>query len=453
MPEPPGRARRLFNTGAVLARAAVERAVPFRDPRWIARLQGRRVRAIVRHAHATVPFYRRAMAERGLAPDDIQDAAGLARLPLLDSRHVRLHIDEFVSSAYDRSALYALETSGSSSLVRTRVYWDAQSILEKLAHTARDRAVLDRLVGSKDARRRLYILPPLGASMRLVAWWDEMTIVPRAPRSILGPEAPYAAAVERLRAQEPHVVYSFGSYADGFFRFVRSRRLEFPVPRVWMYGGDALDAGGRAIIEQEYGCPTYSTYQSVETGRLGFQCERRTGFHLNVDLCAVRLVDGAGLEVPPGHEGDVVISNLGNRGMVLLNYRLGDRAVLSDEPCPCGRSLPMIEYVAGRTTEMLRLGDGRLVSSFVIRHLFRDELARALQVQIVHGEPGRFTWRIVPLSTAECGAMGDALVERGRQLFGDEVAIDVEFVDAIPLTPGGKLRAVVRPSDANGSTP
>jgi phenylacetate-CoA ligase len=288
--------------------------------------------------------------------------------------------------------------------------------------------------------------------MRLLAWWDGMTILPRSPRSVLGPEAPYDAAVERLRALEPHVVYSYGSYADGFFRFARSRRLEFPVPRVWMYGGDALDPGSRAVIEQAYGCRTYSTYQAVETGRLGFQCERRAGFHLNVDLCAVRLIDDAGLAVPPGQEGEVVISNLHNRGMVLLNYRLGDRAVWSDAPCPCGRSLPMIEHVAGRTTEMLRFGDGREVSSFVVKHLFRHELERALQVQIVHAEPGCFTWRIVPFSTAECGAMRDALVERGRQIFGEGVEIGVEFVDAIALTAGGKLRAVV-PSDANGSAP
>jgi phenylacetate-coenzyme A ligase PaaK-like adenylate-forming protein len=92
MPDPPGRAERLVNTGAVVARAAVERTVPFWDARWIARVQRWRVRAIVRHAYATVPFYRRAMVERGLAPDDIRDVDDLARLPLLDSRTVRQQV-------------------------------------------------------------------------------------------------------------------------------------------------------------------------------------------------------------------------------------------------------------------------------------------------------------------------------------------------------------------------
>ena len=450
MPDPPGRVRRCLNTGAVLARAAVERALPFWDPRWIERLQRRRVRAIARHAYATVPFYRRAMAERGLVPDDIRDVADLAQLPLLESAHVRRHVADFLSSEYDVASLHVLESSGSSSHVRARVYWDALTIVHKLAHTARDRAVLDRLVAGGDARRRLYIFLDDGATMTLLSWWDAATMLPRAERSVLRPDQPFEAALERLRTLKPDVVFSFGSYADGFFRFVQSRGLKFPVPRVWMYGGDALDPGGRALIENEYGCTTYSTYQTVETGRLGFQCEERAGFHLNVDLCAVRLVDEQGRPVPPGQEGEVVISNLHNRAMVLLNYRLGDRAVLSREPCPCGRSLPVIDYIAGRTTEVIQLGGGREISSFVVRNLFRRELERALQVQIVHAQPGRFTWRLVPFSAADRAPLAEGLVERGRQMFGPDVDIGVEFVEAIAFGPGGKVRALVSPSVTHG---
>jgi phenylacetate-CoA ligase len=275
-------------------------------------------------------------------------------------------------------------------------------------------------------------------------------MLPRAERPELGPDQPFEAAAERLRSLKPDVVFSYGSYADRFFRFARSRRLDVPVPKVWMYGGDGLDPGGRELIEKEYGCTTYSTYQAVETGRLGFQCEARAGFHLNVDLCAVRLVDDQGKPVPPGQEGEVVISNLHNHAMVLLNYRLGDRAVLSTKPCPCGRSLPVIDYIAGRTTEVIHLGGGREISSFVVKNLFRRELERALQVQIVYAEPGRFTWRLVPFSAADRGALAAGLVERGHQVFGPDIDIGVEFVDAIAPTHGGKARALVSPSAADG---
>jgi phenylacetate-CoA ligase len=446
MPESAGPIERLLNTSSVVARAVVERSLPFWSAGWIEGLQRRRLRAMVQHAYRTVPFYRRAMDERGLSPRDLRDAADLARLPLLGSAEVRRDSVPFLSTAYERDSLYALQSSGSSALVRKLVYWDAASIVKNLAHTARDRAVLDRLAAGGAGSRHLYILPPDGASLRIRAWWDALTIPSprRAERHDLAPDQPYEAAVERLRAIRPRVVFSFGSYADLFFRFVRNHGLDIPVPRVWVYGGDGLSPAGRELMETIYGTTAYSTYQAVETGRLGFQCERRDGFHLNVDLCAVRLVDVHGRPVPPGEEGEVVISNLYNRAMVLLNYRLGDRAALRRDPCPCGRSLPVLAYLAGRTTDIIRLDGDRETSSLVLQNLFRRELEQAFQVQIVQAKPAQITWRVVPFSGADRAVLQRGLVARGREVLGADVEVRVEFVDHMPTTPGGKV-VTVRP--------
>ncbi len=445
MVDPPGRLPRLINTAVVVARAAVERSVPFWSAERIEWLQRRRLRAIVRHAYQTVPFYTRAMDELGLRPGDFREVTDLARLPLLDASQVRRDLSAFLSAKYVSRARYVLESSGSSSHVRTRVYWDGAAILRRLAHTARDRAVLDRLAGCGPGQRHLYVLPPNGASLRLRAWWDALTVRPggRAECIVFAPDESLDLAVECLRTVRPHVVFSFGSWAHLFFRFVGERGLEIPVPRVWVYGGDGLGPDGRALIEGKYGCPTYSTYQSVETGRLGFQCEERAAFHLNVDLCAVRVVDARGRPVAPGEEGEVIVSNLHNRAMVLLNYRLGDRAVLARQPCPCGRSLPGIESLAGRTTEIIRLGGDRDVSSLALQNLFRPELEAMLQVQIVQHRTRQLTWRLVPLAHADRAAIARALIERGREVLGRDVEIDVEFVEHIPAASGGKVRSVV----------
>ena len=66
--------KRLFNTGYVGARAALERRIPFWLIERIERLQRHRVRLIVRHAYTTVPFYRDAMEQRGLKPGDFRSA-------------------------------------------------------------------------------------------------------------------------------------------------------------------------------------------------------------------------------------------------------------------------------------------------------------------------------------------------------------------------------------------
>jgi phenylacetate-CoA ligase len=437
--------RRLLNTGKVAAQTRLERTIPFWPAERIEWLQRRRLRSIVRHAYRTVPFYRATMNTQGLLPRDFRDSGDIARLPLLDSAQVRRNLELFLSSRYDRASLYVMSSSGSTSKARTLAYWDEASILRRLAHTARDRYVLHRLLDGHRPRKELYILPANGASMAMRAAWDALTIGPRvrAERHFLEPAEPFERAVERIRALQPQVVYSFGSYAEGFFRWLTDRRLDVPAPRVWFYGGDGLTPGAQELMEGVYGCKAYSTYQSVETGRIGFQCERRQGIHLNVDLCAFRLIDRAGRPVSPGEEGEVVVSNLHNRAMVLLNYRLGDRAVLARGPCPCGRSLPLLEVLSGRTAQTIRLPGGREMSSLVFKNLFRRELDEVLQVQIVHSGPGRVLWRIVPFAGANRESLRRGLVEKGRSILGPEVDIAVEFVERIATTPDGKSLDVV----------
>jgi phenylacetate-CoA ligase len=96
----------------------------------------------------------------------------------------------------------------------------------------------------------------------------------------------------------------------------------------------------------------------VEIGRLEFECERRDGFHLNVNLCAERIVDEAGRDVRAGTSGEDVVSNLVNWATVLLNYWLDDRASLAAGPCPCERLLPLLERLKGPCPETIVLADG-----------------------------------------------------------------------------------------------
>jgi phenylacetate-CoA ligase len=147
--------------------------------------------------------------------------------------------------------------------------------------------------------------------------------------------------------------------------------------------------------------------------------------------------------------GEVIISNLINRATVLLNYRLDDRGRLASGPCLCGRSLPLLERLEGRRSETIVLADGRVTSSLELEGLFRDELRPTLQVQLVHPTPGSIRWRVVPFASVDREALRRRLLERGREVLGEDTRAEVEFVADIPLTSAGKLQRVVTPIDAN----
>jgi phenylacetate-CoA ligase len=169
----------------------------------------------------------------------------------------------------------------------------------------------------------------------------------------------------------------------------------------------------------------------------------RDGFHLNTDLFDVRLVDDDDADVPPGTVGDVLISNLTNRAMVLLNYRIGDRGVLDPEPCPCGRSLPLLATLEGRRSELLRLADGREISSLSLESTFSDELEAALEAQFVQRGDGELVWRIVPFERVDLADLQAQVDEKAERVLGDGTRITLELAKSIPRTAQGKFMKVV----------
>lgn len=443
--------RRARNAVRVALLARRERRVPFWPLERIERLQRRRVREIVRHAWETVRFYRRAMEERGLSPADFAGAEDLARLPLLDPLEVRLERDAYGSDRPGPGDGLTMRTSGTTTNVRAVVRWDDRSILDRIAHLERDRAVIRALAGPVAERRQLILLSPESQSLTLRRWWDErIALAGRAARrSVVSAEIDFDEVGDRLEELRPGVVFSYGSYAEGFFRHLAATGREVPLPRVWVYGGDMMKAGTRRWVEREFGCLVYSTYQAIETGRIGFECERRDGFHLNVDLCHVRLVDEGGEPVPEGEPGEVVVSNLENRATVLLNYRLGDRAVLSSGRCPCGRTLPVLERLEGRVHEIVTLADGRKVHGTLLTALFLYELDDAVQDQIVHPGRGRIVWRVVPAPGADRDRIRRAVLRRAEEALGAENRVEVEFVPEIPRK-GGKVSRVLLEEPTDG---
>ena len=157
-----------------------------------------------------------------------------------------------------------------------------------------------------------------------------------------------------------------------------------------------MSAAGRAFVEERFGVPVISRYGAVEAPRIGLMCEARSGFHLNEDLCHLRLIDADGRDVPDGEVGEVVISNLVNRGTLLLNYRLGDYARFAQGACPCGRTLRRLEGLEGRVAEVLRLGNG-FVHQYAIWHALTaiDDL---VNFQLVQLKRRRFELRLEPAS-------------------------------------------------------
>ena len=423
-----------------------EHTLPWWPPARLAALRDRRLRAMVRHAYTTVPHYRETMRAHGLAPADIATAADLAKLPLVDDRELAEAPERFLSSRYAGRDTLLLTTTGTSGHYK-EIHHDPAAVCAALAGGARMRAVVVALAGHGGRLRELAIAPPQGTLVAVREYHRThllAALADHAPVDVVSLDQPVAVLIAQINARAPEVVGSFGRMIGRVFREAHARGLPIHRPCLVRYGGEPIAEADRRLIEEHYGVPVLSSYQSCEFLRIAHQCERRSGFHLYTDQVVVRTVDDAGRDVAPGEPGEAVVSSLVNRATVLLNYRLRDRLVLGAAPCPCGRTTPVIAAIDGRSDDMLVAADGEAVhESIVLRRLYG--VPGLVRIAVTQFAVDRVEAKVVVAHGAERAAIAVAIRGALAHLLrhADARGIAVEVVADLPAGPGGKFRALV----------
>ncbi len=432
---------RIYGSALVAAHLPGQRRVPYWPRERIEALRDRRIREIVGYAARTVPYYRDLFARERIDPRDVRGAADLDHLPLVDRNLVRTRPELFrAESAASREAL-AFLTSGSSG-TPIQIHHDRRSLLLNLAFGERERDPVIRGAGGNFRPKELYVGYETSTFKKVIAFCEASTLMPVRPRrrfvSLLEPVEEVAAIANHER---PDVLVGYGGWIDLFFKTVNARGIALHPPRMVMYMGEALPHGARELIEGRFGIPVLSRYNAVESFKIGFLCEQRSGFHVHEDLCHVRIAAADGAPVPAGTAGEVVISNLINRGSVLLNYPIGDLASMTPERCGCGRTFRLLSELEGRVEDVLPLDGGRFVHPRAVWEVLKIA-SGVLQYRLIQHDPERFTLELVTIDEAAYRAALDAARPALARLLGEGARIEASRKDAIERAPGGKLRAV-----------
>jgi phenylacetate-CoA ligase len=227
---------------------------------------------------------------------------------------------------------------------------------------------------------------------------------------------------------------------EWLFRLAAAGAIDLRLPRLVRYHASAISADCRRLIESDLGLPVVSTYGAVETFGIGFECEERDGFHLHDDLCHVRVVAEDGTDAASDELGEVVVSNLVNRAMVLLNYRLGDLAALAPAGCACGRTFPLLTALQGRVSEIVHLPSGRPVHPGTLANVLY--VSGLLRFQLIQETQDRFRLEVVTADDAAYERVVRAALPDLRSLL-EGAAVEVVRRDAIEDTERRKLRRVV----------
>ncbi len=203
---------------------------------------------------------------------------------------------------------------------------------------------------------------------------------------------------------------------------------------------ETLTQQQRDLISQAFGCPVRNTYGMGETVVAASECEHGA-MHIWPEVGYVEVYqDLADAPAAPGTTGRLVATGLLNKEMPLIRYEVGDRGAVdwTFERCACGRTLPRLTALEGRTVDNLVTADGRRV--FATPGAFFAGMP-IVQAQVIQEAVGRVRIRLIPAPGFEA-SHAETIQQRVRRRLGD-ISVEVERVADLPRGPNGKLKGVV----------
>jgi phenylacetate-CoA ligase len=217
--------------------------------------------------------------------------------------------------------------------------------------------------------------------------------------------------------------------------------------KVGLFGAEPWGEEMRAQLEARLGLRALNCYGLSEIVGPGVaaECrEARSGAHVQEDHFLAEIVDPeSGRRLPPGEEGELVLTTLSKEALPLLRYRTGDLSTLDPTPCRCGRTTARMGRVRGRLDDMLIVRGVNLYPSEVERVLLGLSGAGP-HYQLVVERPAALDELTVLCEPADGGVDRERLRARAEHALREEtgIAIAVRVVEPgqIPRSEGKAVR-------------
>ncbi len=392
--------------------------------------QLRRFDVVFKFARTHSPFYRETY---GSLPNDfsIESLTDIARLPTVQKHDLRARTKDILTQP--KELLVKAKTGGSTGVALD--LWFTQRTQEyRNAAEMRSAEWAGRPMGARTAfiwgntPTRFTLKERLrNELMNRCFYLDTMLINEQSVRA-------FSEQWQRLKGRcimgHAHSVYVLACY-------LRDLGISITPPDAIVTSSMMLLAAERAVIEQVFSCPVTNRYGCEEVGMIACECEMHSGLHINSEHVFVEIVGADGL--PTDGEGEVVVTDLINTAMPLIRYRIGDHAQMSARSCACGRGLPLLEKIVGRTADFLRKTDGSRVAGVSLVERTLTAIPGLERMQIIQQALTQFRINVVPDGNYSQSSR-DALVAEMQSVFGTEVRFDVVEVENLEIARNGKHR-------------
>jgi phenylacetate-CoA ligase len=400
--------------------------------------QWKKLKTMVTFAFKKNPYYRKKFIEFGIHPEDLKDFSDFTKIPLLNKRDILNGLNSFISDGYTPKDLIRDMTSGSSGMNMT-FYVDRNFLDYRKAEALRSMGWYN----SADGDKRITIWgSPIGASKkeRAVMALRDFLLRDYFISSYSMNDKTMLEIVNKIRRLRPKIMVGYVSALKVLAEFVEKNRISDLQVNAIIPAAETLFEYQRELFERVFHGEVYNRYGSHEFNGIAHECNFHNGMHISAENLYLEVLRD-GRPAPPGEIGEIVITNLENFGMPFIRYRIEDLGALKQEPCKCGRGLPLLDSVEGRVYDVIRCPNGSMQTGTFFCKVTRS-VRGIREFQVIQESFNKIRFKLVtdeyfqPASTS-------FLAQTIKKYCGEAMQIDFDQVETIEPLKSGKRRYIV----------
>lgn len=390
---------------------------------------------ILKYAIKNVPYYRIIAENEDITISRNGVFEDIRKFPILTKQNLRNDFNDLKSETY-KGKCYK-DTSGGSTGEPVLFLQDL-SYKEELKGS---KIFFYEWAGREDGEKMIKLWGSvrdiLQGSQGVEGWIAKNLLNVRFLNSFQMTEDDIKNFVEVINKERPIIIEAYIGSIYELAKFIKTNKLDVFSPKGVLTSAGTLYPEVRKLVEEVFNAKVYNRYGSREVGDMACSCEKDERLHLNIFNHHIEILNEALKPCKPGEIGQIYVTTLNNHVMPLIRYQIGDVAVpAKNEQCSCGRGLPLIEKVVGRTTERFKKRDGSMISgAFFFMILFYKDWIN--KFQIIQKDYDLIEYNIEKRGEPKSSDL-DEIRKNVRIVMGVSCTVKFNFVDEIKPTKSGK---------------
>lgn len=393
---------------------------------------------ITSYAYKNVPYYKKSWGLAFSESPVFNKLTDIQKLPFLEKQT----LNENASQLKAEIASYKVtaKTTGGSTGQAVTIYKNVDALARERAATWRAYAWAGVDIGDPQAR---FWGVPINTGSRLKYTLVDIVANRKRLSAFNTSDAVLNDYYKQLHRFRPRYLYGYVSVIELFIQYLRRHNLLLPESVTSIITtSEVLTDNIRSEVESYTGLKIFNEYGCGEVGSIAHECSHGN-MHLMSDNLVVEVLDEEGR---PSNIGEIVVTDLFNRAMPLVRYRLSDYAEINYGECGCGVKLPMVKKVFGRAYDMIIKPDGSKAHPELIMYIFeeiKENIAGIEQFQLIQDKINHFTINLVLSDKAQDMDMYQSLLTKKiDQELKSTYQYSFNKVSQIEREKSGKIRLI-----------